>query len=127
MITKMSVIGLMIFVLSSCLKRQTFDSGELHDDGQVAAGRHPSYWQAVSPEYHENLVRAIFKIQDPDLRVNFIWRHPVVERMQTWIDTMDTEARQTIWGKKYMAATPKPRVLLIDNESPNAFVAPAFV
>lgn len=123
----LTVLGSMILVLSSCLKNQTFDSGELHDDGQVAAGRHPSYWVAASPEYHENIIRAIFKIQDPDLKINFIWQHPVVERLQTWINTMDTEARQTIWGKKYMAATPKPRVLLIDNESPNAFVAPAFV
>lgn len=47
MFTKITILGSMISVLSSCLKRQTFDSAELHNDCQVSAGRHPSYWGGI--------------------------------------------------------------------------------
>jgi Zn-dependent protease with chaperone function len=119
-------LGLLILSITSCFNNS--QKSELsHDVGKLSLGRHPSYWHNVSSSYHEKLVKNIFKRQDPKGEVNFIWQDPIIDRLQTWVDTMDAEARQTIWGKKYMAALPKPKVVILDSESPNAFVAPAFL
>jgi hypothetical protein len=119
-------LGLLILSVTSCFNNS--QKSELsHDVGKLSLGRHPSYWHNVSSSYHEELVKHIFQRQDPKSEVNFIWQNPIIDRLQTWVDTMDTEARKTIWGKKYMAATPKPKVVILDSESPNAFVAPAFL
>ena len=117
---------LLILSLASCFNNS--QKSELsHDVGKISLGRHPSYWHNVSSSYHEKLVKNIFQRQDPKSEVNFIWQNPIIDRLQTWVDTMDAEARQTIWGKKYMVAIPKPKVVILDSESPNAFVAPAFL
>ena len=122
-----AILPLTFFISISCRQRSGDFSRDLHDEGRIAAGRFPSYWGEVSPEYHEKVVKAISKMQDPESNINVLWKHSIIERLQVWVDAMDKEARNTVWGRKYMAATPRPRVLLTDVESPNAFIAPAFL
>ncbi len=124
---RMGFVSLLFLATASCAPR-TFNAATVkHDAGQLVAGRHPSYWAQVSPADHEKLVKIVVKQQNPTSNVNVIWEHPGIQRLQTWVDAIDAAARKTIWGQKYMVTTPKPRILLIDDESPNAFVAPAFV
>jgi hypothetical protein len=118
---------LLFLATASCTPRTFNTSTVKHDAGQLVAGRHPSYWAQVSPADHEKMVKAALKLQNPETDASVIWEHPVIARLQTWVDIMDATARQTIWGQKYMAATPKPRVFFVEEESPNAFVAPAMV
>ncbi len=120
-------LALLFAAAASCAPR-TFNTADVqHVDGQLVTGRHPTYWAQVSPAEHEKLIKAIQNQQDPKSTVNVTWEHPIIQRLQIWVDAIDSAARKTIWGQKYMVATPKPRVLLTDDESPNAFVAPAFV
>ena len=119
-------LSLLLLCMTSCFNNS--QKSELsHDSGKLAIGRHPSYWSEVAPSYHEDLVKILYKRKDSKSEVNFVWKHPIIDRLQTWVNAMDSEARQTIWGKKYMAAIPKPKIVIIDDESPNAFVAPAFL
>lgn len=127
MILRSPLFCLLLLASASCAPRTVSTSNVKHDVGQLVVGRHPSYWANVSPTDHEKLVKKILELGDKQTDAKLTWEHPAISRLQTWVDAMDATARQTLWGQKYMAATPKPRLFFVDSESPNAFVAPAFV
>lgn len=96
--------------INSCAPRSYNTATVTHFADRVAVGRHPTHWIDVTLDQYATT------------QGKPVLNSAIQKRLQAWTDIMDATLRSSEWGKRYMIATPKPKIAIIKSDESNAYV-----
>lgn len=104
--------------LFGCGPRDDVGSKLFHDVDDPTHSTLSHQWRDVSDSDYRQFMAPLLRLPNDFVADD----HPVTERMQEWIDRVDSNLRKQ--HPSQMAGVPKPKARVIPNPSLNAFIAP---